>query len=72
MGGSFGQKGGFGPQRPNRVLGPNPEGDSFSLRPMLKGKNGLGSNPDPCPNNPVMQGLLTFLKEGGPQTNPFS
>ena len=49
VGGSFGQKGGFGPQRLNRVLGPlhNPEGDPFTLRPFLKGKKGFGSNLGP-------------------------
>ena len=54
-------------------MGPlhNPKGDPFTLRPFLKGKKGFGSNPGPCPNNPVMKGLSTILKEGGPQTNPF-
>ena len=72
-GGFFGQKGGFGPQRPDKVLGPlhNPEGDPFILRSFLKGKKGFGSNPGPSPNNPVMKGPSTSLKEGGPQTNPF-
>ena len=68
VGGSFGQKGGFGPQRPNKVLGPvhNPEGDPFTLRSFLKGKKGFGSNPGPSPNNPIRKGLSTILKEGGP------
>ena len=73
VGWSFGQKGGFRPQRPNRVSSPlhNPEGDPFTLRLFLKGKKGFGSNPDPSPNNLVMKGLSTILKERGPQTNPF-
>ena len=54
-------------------MGPlhNPKGDPFTLRSFLKGKKGFGSNPDPHPNNPVMKGLSTILKEGGSQTNPF-
>ena len=73
VGGSFGQKGGFGPLRQIRVSSPlhNPEGDPFTLRSFLKGKKGFGSNPGPSPNNPVMKGLSTILKEGGPQTKPF-
>ena len=73
VGGTFGQKGCFGPQRPTRGSGPlhNPGGDPFTLRLLLKGKKGFGSNLGPSPNDPVMKGLLTVLKEGGPQTNPF-
>ena len=41
------------------------------MRSLLKGKKGFRSNPGPSPNNPVMKGLSTFPKEGGPQTNPF-
>ena len=73
VGGSFGQKGGLGPQGPNRELGPlqDPKGDPITLRPFLKGKKSFGSRSNPSPISHVMEGPSVISKEGGFQTNPF-
>ena len=31
----------------------------------------MGPNLGPSANNPVIKGMSTFLKKGGPQNNPF-
>ena len=71
VGGSFGQKGGLGPQGPNRELGPlfDPEGNPITIRPFLKGKKGFGFSPSP--NTHSMEGPSVISKVGGFQTNPF-
>ena len=71
VGECFGQKGGSGPQGPNKELGPliNPMGDPITFRLFLKGMNNLGFNPSP--NTHSMKGSTEISKVGGFQANPF-
>ena len=71
VGGCFGQKGGPGPQGPNRELGPllDPEEDPITIRLFLKGKKGLGFSPSP--NTHPMEGPTEISKVGDFQAKPF-